>query len=398
MDNHATEPIHHLKIGPATQKRLAAGHMWVYRNEVAHWPALAMPGDLADIEDSRERLVGRAYINPQSMIGARLLARDRIPINQSFFMSRLEHAQAWRDKLLGTRTAYRLVHGEADGLPGLIVDRYGDAIAFQILTAGMERRYDLIVTALEKVLHPHLIVVRNDSPMRAREGLTRYRSAVTGGPSTEVTVRLHGLEIMVDLMEGQKTGLFLDQFDNYRLIEPLSPGAEVLDCFCYVGLWGLHAARFGAARVTGIDQSHTALSRATAMAKNNGIDERCAFQVGNVFEDLKERDRHRESFDLIILDPPAFVKSRARLSEAIRGYKEINLRALRLLRPGGFLVTCSCSHHLSADRFQEILLDAAYDVRRSLKLVARRGQGPDHPVVIGMPETEYLKCFLLQAG
>jgi 23S rRNA (cytosine1962-C5)-methyltransferase len=398
MQNHPAEPIHQLEIAESAAKRLAAGHCWVYRNEVARWQPAVAPGDLADLKDSRGRFVARAYINPQSMIGARVLARERIPIDQSFFTNRLRDAQAWRETLLGPRPAYRVVHGEADGLPGLIVDRYGDALAFQVLTAGMERRLDLIVRAFEEVLSPRLTVVRNDSPMRQREGLGRHRCIVTGGPSTEVLLRLHGLEIAVDLMEGQKTGLFLDQVDNYRLIEPLSPGANVLDCFCYLGLWGLHAARFGAARVTGVDQSDTAVSRAMTLAKQNGLEDRCAFHTANVFEDLKARDRRRELFDLIILDPPAFVKSRARLTEAIRGYKEINLRALRLLRPGGFLVTCSCSHHLSSDRFQEILLEAAYDVHRPLKLVARRGQGPDHPVVVGMPETEYLKCFLLHAG
>jgi 23S rRNA (cytosine1962-C5)-methyltransferase len=398
VDNHATEPIHHLKIDPATQKRLAAGHLWIYRNELEYRPTAVAPGDLADIEDHRGRFVGRAYINPHSIIAARVLTRERLPIDQAFFTDRIRKAQAWRERIIRTRSAYRVVHGEADGLPGLIVDRYGDAIVLQILTAGMERRRGFIVSALQEILHPRTIVARNDSTMREREGLIREAGVVSGEPVTEVSISLHGLHITVDLMEGQKTGLFLDQFDNYRLIEPLSPGAEVLDGFCYVGLWALHAARFGAWRVTGIDQSTSAIRQATTLAKQNGLEAQCAFQVGNVFDDLKERDRRRESFDLIILDPPAFVKSRARLPEAIRGYKEINLRALRLLRAGGFLITCSCSHHLSAERFQEILLEAAYDLRRPVKLLARRGQGPDHPVVLGMPETEYLKCFVLEAG
>jgi 23S rRNA (cytosine1962-C5)-methyltransferase len=234
--------------------------------------------------------------------------------------------------------------------------------------------------------------------MREREGLPRERGVLRGEPLPHPIVQMNGLHVSVDLLEGQKTGLFLDQANNYHLIERLAPQAEVLDCFCYVGLWGLHAARYGAARVTGIDQSAASIEQATALAVTNGLSDRCTFQVGNVFDALKERDRRREAYDLVILDPPAFVKSRARLQEAIGGYKEINLRALRLLRPGGILVTCSCSHHLSSERFRDLLLEAAHDVRRPLRLVAHGGQGPDHPILLGMPETEYLKCLVVQAG
>jgi 23S rRNA (cytosine1962-C5)-methyltransferase len=391
------EPIHSVRLKPGEQDRLLAGHPWIYRNELAGWPSGAEPGDLADIHDSRGRFLGRGYLNPRSTIAVRLLARARVQIDQSLFTERLRQAQAWRELILGARSAYRVVHGEGDGLPGLIVDRYGDAVAVQVLTAGMERRRDLILSALDEVLRPRTIVARDDSPMREREGLPRERGVVRGAPVPHPVVQVNGLEIAVDLLEGQKTGLFLDQVNNYHLIQRLAPNAEVLDCFCYTGLWGLHASRYGAARVTGIDQSAPAIEWATTLADRNGLADRCVFRIGNVFDDLKERDRRREAFDLIILDPPAFVKTRSRLPEAIAGYKEINLRALRLIRPGGFLVTCSCSHHLSAERFRGVLIEAACDVRRSLRLVAQGAQGPDHPVLLGMAETEYLKCFVLRA-
>lgn len=359
-------------------------------------PAVVESGDLADVHDNRGRFLGRGYLNPRSTIVVRLLARDRIPIDQAFFTNRIREAQAWRNKMVGERSAYRVVHGEADGLPGLVVDRYADSLAIQLLTAGMERRRSLILRALEDTLHPQTIVARNDSPMREREGLPRERSVIQGDPNPRPVVQVNGLAVEVDLLGGQKTGLFLDQTDNYRLVERLAPEARVLDCFCYAGLWALHAARFGAAHVIGVDQSATAVQQATALAERNGLTDRCSFEAGNVFDDLNARDRRRETFDMIILDPPAFVKTRSRLAEALRGYKEINLRAMRLLKPGGFLITCSCSHHLQAERFRDLLLEVAHDVQRSLKLVAQGRQGTDHPILLGMAETEYLKCLVLQ--
>ena len=391
------EPIHPVRLKPGEQDRLLAGHPWIYRNEVEGWPQSVEPGDLVDVSDSRGHFLGRGYLNPRSNISIRLFGRDRLPIDQDFFTGRIRQAQTWREKMLGGRSAYRMVHAEADGLPGLIVDRYGDALAIQLLTAGMDRRRELILKALAEVLQPQAIVARNDSPMREREGLVREQRVLFGALPPELVVQVNGLDVAVDLLEGQKTGLFLDQIDNYRLLERLADGAEALDCFCYTGLWGLHAARYGAARVTGLDQSAPAIARAKALAEQNGLADRCTYRVGNVFDELKERDRRRESFDLIILDPPAFVRTRARLPEAIAGYKEINLRSMRLLRPGGCLITCSCSHHLTADQFRRLLQDAAGDVRRTVRLVAQGAQGRDHPVLLGMPESEYLKCLVLQA-
>jgi len=390
------EPIHTIRLKPGEQDRLLAGHPWIYQSELEGWPSEAAPGDLVDLHDSHGRFLGRGYLNPRTTIAVRVLARDRVPVDQNFFIEKIRQAQALRERVMAERSAYRVVHGEADGLPGLVVDRYGDAVAIQFLTAGMDRRRELILTAVEEVLHPRMIVARNDSTMREREGLPRERAILRGQIPPEPTVTINGLDVAVDLLEGQKTGLFLDQIDNYPLIERVAGGADVLDCFCYVGLWGLHAARYGATRVTGIDQSPAAIKQATVLAERNGLADRCAFLAGNVFDELRERDRRREAFDLVILDPPAFVKARNRIPEALAGYKEINLRAMRLLRPGGFLVTCSCSYHLSTEQFRLMLWDAARDVRRTARLVAQGAQGPDHPVLLGLAESEYLKCCVLQ--
>ena len=390
------ERVHTIRLRPGEQDRLLAGHPWVYQNELEGWPPDVAPGDLVDLHDSQGHFLGRGYLNPRTTLAVRVLARGRVPVDQEFFLSRIRQAMALRERFMGGRVAYRVVHGEADALPGLVVDRYDDAVAIQFLTAGMDRRRELILTAVEEVLRPRTIVARNDSPMREREGLPRERALLRGQIPPEPTVTINGLDVAVDLLEGQKTGLFLDQIDNYPLIERMAGGADVLDCFCYVGLWGLHAARSGATRVTGIDQSPAAIKQATALAARNGLTDRCAFHVGNVFDELREHDRRREAFDLVILDPPAFVKARNRIPEALAGYKEINLRAMRLLRPGGFLVTCSCSYHLSAEQFLRMLWDAARDVRRTVRLVARGAQGRDHPVLLGLPESEYLKCCVLQ--
>jgi 23S rRNA (cytosine1962-C5)-methyltransferase len=390
------EPIHTIRLKPGEQDRLLAGHPWIYQNELEGWPPEAAPGDLVDLHDSQGRFLGRGYLNPRTTIAVRVLARDRVPVDQNFFLEKIRQAQALRQRMIGERSVYRVVHGEADGLPGLVVDRYGDAVAIQLLTAGMDRRRDLILSAVEEVLRPHAIVARNDSTMREREGLPRERAVIRGQIQPEPTVTINGLDVAVDLLGGQKTGLFLDQIDNYPLIERMAGGADVLDCFCYVGLWSLHAARYGASRVTGIDQSPAAIKQAIALAERNGLADRCVFRVGNAFDELRERDRRREAFDLVILDPPAFVKARNRIPEALAGYKEINLRAMRLLRHGGFLVTCSCSYHLSAEQFRHMLGDAARDVRRTARLVAQGAQGRDHPVLLGLAESEYLKCCVLQ--
>src|SRR2546427_8217683 len=338
------EPIRTIRLKPGEQDRLLAGHPWIYQNELEGWPPEAAPGDLVDLHDSQGRFLGRGYLNPRTTIAVRVLARDRVSVDQNFFLEKIRQAQALRERLFSThppqprqaaplpvaeRSAYRFVHGEADGLPGLVVDRYGDAVAIQLLTAGMDRRRDLILSAVEEVLRPHTIVARNDSTMREREGLSRERTVIRGQIQPEPTVTINRLDVAVDLLGGQKTGLFLDQIDNYPLIERMAGGGEVLDCFCSVGLWSLHSARYGAPRVTGIGQSPAAGKQATALAERDRLAERCVFRVANAFDELRERDRRREAFDLVILDPPAFVKARNRIPEALAGYKEINLRAMR---------------------------------------------------------------------
>src|SRR5438309_5159664 len=390
------ERVHTIRLRPGEQDRLLAGHPWIYQNELEGWPPDAAPGDLVDLHDSQGHFLGRGYLNPRTTLAVRVLARGRVPVDQELFLARIRQDMALRERFMGNRVAYRVVHGEAERLPGLVVDRYDDAVAIQLLTARMDRRRELILTAVEEVLRPRTIIARNDSPMREREGLPRERAILRGQIPPEPTVTINGLDVTVDLLEGQKTGLFLDQIDNYPLIERMAGGADVLDCFCYVGLWSLHAARSGATRVTGIDQSPAAIKQATALAERNSLADRWGFRLGNVSDELRGRGPRRDAFDLVILDPPAFVKARNRIPEALAGYKEINLRAMRLLRPGGFLVTCSCSYHLSAEQFRRMLWDAARDVRRTARLVAQGAQGRDHPVLLGLAESEYLKCCVLQ--
>src|SRR5438132_5280128 len=241
--SYSVEPIHTIRLKPGEQDRLLAGHPWIYQNELEGWPPEAAPGDLVDLHDSQGRFLGRGYLNPRTTIAVRVLVRDRVSVDQNFFLEKIRQAQALRERVMGERSVYRVVHGEADGLPGLVADRYGHAVAIQILTAGMDRRRDLILAAVEEVLRPRTIVARNDSTMREREGLPRERAAIRGQILPEPIVTINSLDVAVDLLEGQKTGLFLDQVDNYPLIERMAGGADVLDCFCYVGLWGLPASR-----------------------------------------------------------------------------------------------------------------------------------------------------------
>src|SRR5438309_1092077 len=289
------EPIHTIRLKPGEQDRLLAGHPWIYQNELEGWPLDATPGDLVDLHDSHGHFLGRGYLNPRTTIAVRVLARDRAPVDQNFFLEKIRQAQALRERVIGERSVYRVVHGEADGLPGLVADRYGDAVAIQLLTAGMDRRRDLILAAVEEVLRPRTIVARNDSTMREREGLPRERAAIRGQIPPEPIVTINSLDVAVDLLEGQKTGLFLDQVDNYPLIERMAGGADVLDCFCYVGLWGLHAARYGATRVTGIDQSPAAIKQATALAERNSLADRWGFRLGNVSDELRGRGPRRDA-------------------------------------------------------------------------------------------------------
>jgi 23S rRNA (cytosine1962-C5)-methyltransferase len=294
---------------------------------------------------------------------------------------------------LGFGEAFRAVFSEGDGLPGLIVDKFGATLVVQTLTAGMDRALEQIVAALQDLYAPAAMVLRNDAPTRELEGLTLEKRVLFGDTTGMVTFEESGIQYAVNVLEGQKTGFFFDQRENRLALKDLVAGRRTLDCFCYVGAWALTAAKFGASEVIGVDASEKAIALATANGSRNGL--RATFETADVFEKLREYGKQKERFGCVVLDPPAFVKSRAKVREALKGYKEINLRAMRLLEPGGVLVTCSCSHHVDEPLFREMLIDAAHAAGRTARLLEMRSQARDHPVLLAARETQYLKCAVL---
>lgn len=385
-----------VQLQPGRQKRVQAGHPWVYRTEVAEVNGQVEPGQIVDVVDHRGRFLGRGYINPRSQILVRMLTRQQEEINRGFFRRRLEAAIAYRRQVAAGAEACRLVFAEADLLPGLIVDRYGDYLVLQTLALGMAAWQETLVELLLELLHPAGIYERNDVPVRELEGLPQQKGYLYGQFDPRVILRENGVWLEVDLAEGQKTGHFLDQRENRAAIRPYVAGARVLDCFCHNGGFALQAALGGAREVTGVDSSAAALAQARRNAELNGLQGTCRFREANVFDELRRLEQAGERFDAIVLDPPAFVKSRHALEGALRGYKEINLRAMKLLPAGGYLFTASCSYHLPAETFWQVLAEAAADVRRQVRLIERRHQAPDHPSLLAYPESSYLKFFVLQ--
>lgn len=385
-----------LTVKSTAQARLASGHPWIYANELTRPPKSCEPGRTVDVRTGRGEWIGRGYYNPKSVIAVRLLAREPVAFDRAFFARAIERAQALRNRVLPGEDAYRVVFGEADDLPGLIVDRYGSVLVAQLLTAGMDRLTDAIVDALVARFSPTAIVARNDTGSRKLEGLPAEKRLLYGTPPAELVIAKNGLEFELDAWEGQKTGFFLDQSANYRALTPWAKDARVLDAFCYSGAWGLHALRDGAASVLGLDASEKALAMARANARRNGLDGRAEYRRADVFTELRRLLAAAERYDLIILDPPAFAKTRKDKPRALRGYQEINRLAMSLLSPGGTLATCSCSHPIDGPSFHDALVEAATDAKRAFRVLARRTQGPDHPIVLGIPETQYLQCVILQ--
>ncbi|HHV79034.1 MAG TPA: class I SAM-dependent rRNA methyltransferase [Firmicutes bacterium] len=384
-----------VRLKPGEQKRLLAGHPWVYANEVSRIHGEFQPGDIVDVVDSRGRFVGRGFINPASQILVRLLTFEQEDVDRSFIAQRVQQAVQMRREILGDLDACRMVFGEADFLPGLIVDKFGDVLVFQTLALGMEVRKDWILESLKEVLNPRGLFERNDVPVRELEGLSLKSGFASDPFNTLVEIEEEGLRFLVDVQSGQKTGHFLDQRENRAAIARYVKGARVLDCFCHTGGFALQALRAGAEAAEGIDASELAIDLAKANAERNGV-ARARFTVGNVFDELRSRAKRGEKYDAIILDPPAFAKNRAALAGALRGYKEINLRAMKMLIPGGILVTCSCSQHVSEQEFFDTIAAAAHDAGVRLRLLERRGQPPDHPILVGAPETAYLKCLIFR--
>jgi len=378
-------------------RRVRAGHPWVFSNEVAEIEGSPADGDLVEVADFRGAFLGRAYYNRKSLICARLLTRGRDEIDAGFFARRIERAARFRDAVLPGERALRLVYGEADQLPGLVVDRYDEVLAVQILTLGIEARAALVREALEHTLRPRAAVRLADSPLRALEGLPLGREVWWGEVAGPLEVAIEGFTVEVDLLHGQKTGLFLDQRLNRRVAEARAAGRRVLDLFCYQGEWALHAARGGAREVVAVDSSEPALAAARRNLERNRLAERVTLRRGDAFDVARELQRAGERFGLVILDPPALVKSRKHLAEGARAYRELNRAAMALLEEEGVLISCSCSHHLDDALFHQVLLESARAAHRPFRVLEWRGESPDHPQLLAVPETHYLKCAVLQA-
>jgi 23S rRNA (cytosine1962-C5)-methyltransferase len=369
--------------------RAASGHPWIFSSDVTD-RADAKPGDAVRVVNPRGRPIGVAHYSSESQITLRLLSDRLEPIDREFFKRRLTTAIAYRERVVHDSNACRLVFSEGDLLPGLVVDRYGAYLVLQTLNQGMDRAQDLIVHCLNELLSPAGVVARNDATVRKLEGLALETVILSGAVPERVAIEMNGLKLVADLVHGQKTGVYLDQRENYIAARRWAQG-RVLDCFTSTGGFALHVAG-KAASVDAVDSSASALELAQSNAGANGI-ENVQFRQADVFEYLAGIERR---YSMVVLDPPAFAKSRKTLDDAARGYKEINLRALRLLEPGGVLVTCSCSHHLSEAAFFEIVAEAALDAGRTLRVLERRTQASDHPILLTVPETHYLKCLILE--
>jgi len=382
-------------ISARGEERLHGGHPWIYRGDVAE--ARASGGDVVVVRGPRGRVLGRALYSDRSQIAIRVIAYgDRRGVDddtdRAWLRDRIQSAIAFRSSLGIDATAYRLVHGEADLLPSLVVDRYGDYLVVQALSQGMDRLLPVIVSVLRELVEPKGILARNDPRARVLEGLEQRVEVLAGEVPERLAVTEGGIEYDVDLRRGQKTGLFLDQRENRAAAAAYARG-RVLDCFSYNGGFALHLGR-RARETIAIDVSEDAIARVRENAARNGV--AVDARVGNVFDELRGLERLGERFDTIVLDPPAFAKNKAAVSNARAGYKEINLRALKLLDAGGTLVTCSCSYHVNEALFAEIVYEAAVDAQAHVTVVEKRMQARDHPVLLGVPETYYLKCFILR--
>lgn len=378
------------------QQRIRRGHPWVYDNQVRRMDGSPGQGAIVQVFDLKKGPLGQAYYNPQSKLRARLLTKDLDePIDAAFFRRKIEAAWRYRERMVDTR-ACRVVFGEADGLPALVVDKFNDVAVLQTMAYGIDRYKTEIVEALRAVTGLTRFYERNDVPVREKEGLDLRTGFLSEPFGTALVIEENGLQIALDVATGQKTGHFLDQRQNHAAIAPISSGARVLDCFTHTGGFALHAARYGASDVLGLDISEEAVALAKANAERNGLQDRCHFITANVFDLLTEASKRGDQWDVIVLDPPSFAKSRGAMAGATRGYKEINLRAMKCLPKGGFLVTCSCSQHMTPDLFRAMVADAARDAHRELREVYFGTQPPDHPIHWSIPETLYLKCLVLQ--
>ncbi|MGE4545581.1 MAG: class I SAM-dependent rRNA methyltransferase [Pedobacter sp.] len=387
-----------LHLRPGHDRRIRRGHPWVFSNEIQSPDKDIKPGETIEILSAAGEYLGTGYYNPHSLIAGRILSRQRECIDcVDFYRDRLLKAMLMRKAIYGEANAVRLVHGEGDHLPGLVVDRYDNVLSVQFLTLGMDCRSSLILQALTELFNPGAIVGRNNVAVRDLENLPRKVEILQGDLPDRLEITENGLRFKVDVIHGQKTGHFLDQKENHLALRERVTGKRVLDLFCYSGSWAIHAARYGAKEVVGIDISPGAITLAQENARLNFQEDTCNFVQSDVFESLRQFHANNERFGGIILDPPAFIKNRKRIREGVKGYLTINRRAMELLEPDGILFTCTCSHHMDRETFLDTLRQASFQAGREMRLLEIRGQSYDHPVLCSCPETEYLKCAVLQA-
>lgn len=379
------------KIAP----RIANGHPWIYGNEVDHITGEVEEGDIVDVYYGVDKFAGRGYINPKSQILVRLLTRKQEVIDDAFFHSRILQAWQYRQKIGYTENC-RLVFGEADQLPALIIDKFNDYFVIQTLSFGMDTWKEAIVKSLQTIFSPKGIFERNDVPVRELEGMPQQKGFLSTPFDTNVIITENGLQFIVDIENGQKTGYFLDQQDNRRAIQHIVKGADVLGVFTYTGTFEIHAAHYGAKSVLGLDISENAVIQANKNAALNGLEDICKFEAMNAFDVLKQWGKDGRQYDVVMLDPPAFTKSRENIQKALTGYKEINLRGMKLLRNGGFLVTSSCTNLVTPDQFMQTIEAAAKDARKKIRQVTFQQQASDHPIIWGMENTNYLKFLIVE--
>lgn len=380
------------KISP----RVVNGHPWIFNNEVEKVEGDLAGGETVTVFTYDKKFVGKGYYNPKSQIVVRLLSRDKKDdINEQFFHDRI--AQCWEyRKKLGYTENCRLVFGEADSLPQLIIDKFNDYFVIQTLALGIDVWKPAIVKAINSIFQPKGIYERNDVPVRELEGLPQQKGFLSAPFDTKIIINENGLKFHVDIENGQKTGYFLDQQDNRRAIQHIVKGADVLGAFTYTGTFEIHAAHYGAKSVLGLDISENAVQQANKNAALNGLDKICHFETANAFDVLKQWGKDGRQYDVVMLDPPAFTKSRETIQKAITGYKEINLRGMKLVKPGGFLVTSSCTNLVQAELFLQIIDMAAKDARRKIRQVVFQAQAADHPIIWGLENTQYLKFLIVQ--
>ncbi len=381
------------KIAP----RIANGHPWIYGNEVDRVAGNPEPADLVEVHYSDGKIAGIGYFNPKSQILIRLLTRKQEIIDDAFFLNRITTAWNYRKKTGYTENC-RLVFGESDYLPALIIDKFNDYFVLQTLALGMEKWKPAIIKALNTLFNPKGIYERNDVPVRTLEGLEQQKGFLSEPFNTNIMINENGLQFHVDIENGQKTGYFLDQQDNRKAIQHIVKDADVLGAFTYTGTFEIHAAHYGAKSVLGIDISEQAVVQANKNAALNGLDKICKFETFNAFDVLKDWGKDGPKYDVVMLDPPAFTKSRESIDKAVAGYKEINLRGMKLLRNGGFLVTSSCTNLVHPDLFIQTIEMAARDAKKRIRQVTFKTQSSDHPIIWGMDNTNYLKFLIVEVS